>query len=305
MRSLPLLASLVLAATSLSAPVEGRPLDDVDVDVDLAPPASVAEVQSAEPPVADYDQDLDTDLAEPDFEVITLRTSLRLPRHKFAFRLTHRFARGLGVGDLSDLAADFFGFDGGAQVGFGLRFGLFSGTSIGAYRISDRTIQFSADRQLIRQGSFPLAISVVASAEGLDNFNEEYSPALTLVLSKRLGQRGAVYLEPSWVGNTRTNPSAPGTKDSTLVVGLGARLRFTRTMSLVGELHPRLAGYRGDLGSGDPAALASFGVEWRVGGHAFQLNFSNTHGTTPAQVARGQQGARDWFIGFNLTRKFY
>jgi hypothetical protein len=76
-------------------------------------------------------------------------------------------------------------------------------------------------------------------------------------------------------------------------------------MALVGEIHPRLAGYAGDLGSGDPASLASFGVEWRVGGHAFQINFSNALGTTPAQVARGQQGLEDWFIGFNLTRKFY
>lgn len=28
-------------------------------------------------------------------------------------------------------------------------------------------------------------------------------------------------------------------------------------------------------------------------------------GTTPAQVARGQRGPDDWFIGFNLSRKFY
>jgi hypothetical protein len=76
-------------------------------------------------------------------------------------------------------------------------------------------------------------------------------------------------------------------------------------MALVGEVHPRLAGYAGDLGSGDRAALASFGVEWRVGGHAFQINFSNDLGTTPAQLARGQQGIEDWHIGFNLTRKFY
>jgi len=32
---------------------------------------------------------------------------------------------------------------------------------------------------------------------------------------------------------------------------------------------------------------------------------TGTLGTTPAQVARGQQGPKDWFIGFNLTRKFY
>jgi hypothetical protein len=128
---------------------------------------------------------------------------------------------------------------------------------------------------------------------------------VALVLSRRLGSLGAVYAVPSWVGNTRINLSAPSTHDSTVVLGLGARLRVTRTMSLVGEVHPRLAGYEGDLGSGDSRSLATFGIEGRVGGHSFQLNFSNVLGTTPAQVARGQQGQRGWFIGFNLTRKFF
>jgi hypothetical protein len=107
------------------------------------------------------------------------------------------------------------------------------------------------------------------------------------------------------VGHTRIIPSAPGTDDSTVVLGLGARLHVTRTMSLVGEYHPRLAGYDGDVGLGEVKSLGTFGVEWQVGGHAFQLNFSNGLGTTPAQVARGQQGRDDWFIGFNLSRKFF
>ena len=71
------------------------------------------------------------------------------------------------------------------------------------------------------------------------------------------------------------------------------------------EYHPRLAGYKGNRGGGDRASLISFGIEKRVGGHAFQLNFSNDLGTTPAQTARGQQGGNDWFIGFNISRKFY
>jgi hypothetical protein len=48
----------------------------------------------------------------------------------------------------------------------------------------------------------------------------------------------------------------------------------------------------------------TFGIEKRAGGHSFQLNFSNDLGTTPAQVARGQQ-LDGWFIGFNISRKFY
>jgi len=276
---------------------------------------SADEQAATAPAPAAYDEDLDPIPAEPDFNVITLPTNLRLPKHKLDFRLTHRFARGLSEGSFGDLASDFFGFDGGAQIGFGLRFGLFRGNQVAAYRTSDRTIQISDQQELLREGKSPVGLSVAASVEGLNNFGlssapegatlHEFSPSVALVVSRRLGTRAALYVVPSWVGNTRITPSAPGDEDGTLVLGLGARLRLTKTMALVGEIHPRLAGYAGDLGSGDPASLASFGVEWRVGGHAFQINFSNALGTTPAQVARGQQGLEDWFIGFNLTRKFY
>jgi hypothetical protein len=271
---------------------------------------------AAAPAPEPYDEDLDVDPAEPDFTLIDLATNLRLPKHRLAFRLTHRFARPLGEGDFSDLLADFFGFDGGAQVGFGLRFGLFRGTQLGLYRTSDRTIEIHAQQELLRQGGSPVGLSLAASVEGLNNFGltdwppggeplHEFSPAIGLVVSRKLGTHGALYAAPSWVGNTRLAASAPGDEDHTLVLGLGARVRVTRAMALVGEVHPRLAGYAGDLGSGSPDPLATFGVEWTVGGHAFQLNFSNALGTTPAQVARGAQGQDGWFIGFNLTRKFF
>ncbi len=281
-----------------------------------SPSTAAAGQAAAAPPAPGYDEDLDVDRAEPDFEVVTLPTNLRLPRHKLAFRLTHRFARDLGEGGLSDLLADFFGFDSGAQVGFGLRYGLFRGTQLGIYRTSERTIELFGRQELLRQGKGPVGLSLAASVEGLNNFGlsdvppesaplHEFSPSLGLVVSRKLGTRGALYAAPSWVGNTRVTASAPGTDDGTLVLGLGARLLVTGTMAVIGEYHPRLAGYRGDLGSGDPDSLATLGVEWRVGGHAFQINFSNALGTTPAQVARGAQGLDGWFVGFNLTRKFY
>lgn len=285
----------------------------------VAPDSSGASA-TAPPPASSqagpaYDEDLDLDVAEPDFDVVNLPTNLRVPRGKLAFRLTHRFARPLGQGDFEDLLADFFGFDGGAQIGLGLRFGLFRGTQIRIYRTSNRTIQLAAQHELLHEGPRPLGVSLVASIEGLNNLGlssapapppaHEFSPAFALVLSKKLGTRGAVYASPAWVGNTRINPSAPGDEDDTVLLGLGARLRVSGTMALVAEYHPRLAGYKGNLGSGDRKSLATFGVEWRVGGHAFQINFSNELATTPGQIARGQQGLDDWFIGFNLSRKFF
>ena len=78
---------------------------------------------------------------QPDFNLAALPTTLRMPLHKLAFRVTHRFTRPLGEGDFGDLASDLFGFDSGAQIGLELRYGLARGTQIGVHRTSDRTIQ--------------------------------------------------------------------------------------------------------------------------------------------------------------------
>ena len=61
------------------------------------------------------DTDADLNLSQPDFTVVTLPTTLRLPRFKSAFRVTHRFTRPLGQGDFGNLAEDFFGLDSGSR----------------------------------------------------------------------------------------------------------------------------------------------------------------------------------------------
>ena len=261
--------------------------------------ALLALLLTASAPPAD---DTEVDPVEPDFAVITLPTTLRLPRHAFAFRVTHRFARGLGEGDFGDLAADLFGFDGGAQIGLELRFSPFQGNQLGIYRTSDRTISFFAQQQVLRQDGWPVGVALAASVEGLDNFSETRSPRVALVASRRLGDRPAVYVVPAWIGNVRpiTDPGAGD--DSSLVLGLGGRVRLGEAYAVVGEIHPRVAGYKGHRNS---AALATFALERRVGGHSFQINVSNDLGTTPAQVARGRTGPDDWFIGFNISRKFF
>jgi len=254
---------------------------------------------------ADDSDDRSIDPVEPDFTVITLPTTLRLPKHTLAFRLTHRFTRGLEEGSFGDLAGDLFGFDGGAQVGLELRFGVTSKLQFGVYRTSDRTIDLFLQREIVKQGKSPVGLATAASVEGLDNFQEEYSPRAAVVVSRRLGDRAAIYVQPAFVWNTQLPPELPDEKDDTLVLGLGARLRMSSSAYLVAEVIPRLVGYEGNRGSGDSGTQAAFAVEGRVGGHVFQFNVSNNLGTTPAQTARGRQGRSDWYIGFNLSRKFY
>jgi hypothetical protein len=274
----PVLLALVLSGTP-----------QVESPEPKAPPPD----EAAKPP---HDE-LEIDPVEPDFVVVNLPTTARLPKGKLVFRVTHRFARGLGAGDFGDLAADFFSLDGGAQNGLELRYGLFDATQLWIHRTSDRTIAFHLTQGLLRQDGAPLSLQADLTVEGLDNFSEEYSPRIGVTLSRKLGERAALYVSPAFVGNTNLFDTGD---DSSFVLGLGGRLRLTENTSLLAEAHPRLAGYDGGR---DP--LVAFGIERRVGGHCFQLNVANDLATTPAQLARGQVGPDDWFLGFNISRKFY
>jgi hypothetical protein len=245
------------------------------------------------------DPDMDLNRSEPDFTLITLPTNLRLPKYKSAFRVTHRFGRPLGAGDFGDLADDLFGLDSGAQIGLEYRFGLMRGLQVGLNRTSNRTIEFFTEYNVLRQKDHPVGLSVTATIEGVDNFRDSYSPSVGVVVSRELGSVGAVYVEPIWVNNSNPLPGELVDDNDTFMLGLGARIRVRPTVYLVGEVTPR-AGYAPNT------TFATFGIEKRSGGHSFQLNFSNGYGTTMAQVARGSTGnADDWYLGFQITRKFF
>ena len=251
----------------------------------------------AQAPTDDPDKDLNE--SQPDFTLIGLPTTLRVPRFASAFRVTHRFLRPLGAGDFGDLADDLFGIDSGAQIGLEYRFGLMRGLQVGLHRTSDKTIKFFTQYSVLqqREGGM-LGLDVVASIDGTNNFKDSYTPAIGVAVSREFGSHGAVYVEPMWVNNSNQLPSELTDDNDTFVIGLGARVRIRPTVYLVGEMLPRI-GY-------DPGVNhASFGIEKRAGGHVFQLNFSNGFGTTMGQLARGGTSNDDWYMGFNISRKFF
>lgn len=257
-----------------------------------APAAAVAQDQD--------DEDLEPSRTQPDFTLITLPTTLRLPRYKSAFRVTHRFSRPLGQGDFGDLVNDFFGFDSSALIGLEFRFSLMRGAQVGIYRTSDKTIEFFAQYDIVRQSDeMPVGLAAFGTVEGVDNFREQYSPGIGVIVSRSISDRLALYAEPLFVGNTSPLPEELTLDNSTFMVGLGARLRVARSTYVVGEWTPRAAGF-------DPGVdHKTFALEKRVGGHIFQVNLSNSFGSTLGQVARGGFSDDDWHIGFNISRKFF
>jgi cytochrome c oxidase subunit 2 len=259
-----------------------------------------------------------TDLDEPDFTVITLPTTLGLPKHKMAFRVTHRFTRPLNEGSFSDLAADLFGLDSSAQIGLELRFAPTKLLQVGIYRTNDRTISLFAQHEILKEGDrFPISLALNGSVEGSDNFglsspppgtDVQWSPHVSIVVSRHLGGHGAVYVQPSWVGNTNLHPDQPGVDDSNLLLNLGLRIGPGNGLYFDAVIAPRLAGFVPHRADGSTSAPAmSFALEHRVGGHLFQFNVSNTIGTTPAQFARAQDNSigNNWYLGFMISRKFF
>ena len=263
-----------------------------------APAATTAPADDAVAEEQDDDPDIDINRAQPDFTIVNLPTTLRLPARKGAFRITHRSGRPLGEGSLTDLLADGLGTDNGAVIGFEYRFGILKATQVVFHRTNNRTIQFMLQREIKGQTEdFPIGISVFGSAEGTNNLQDSYSPALGVLLSREVSDRAAVYVEPFWVNNTNPLPEELVDDNNSLLVGLGARLRFTNSLYGVFELTPRVNGF--DPGKTQVGA----GIEMRAGGHSFQINVGNGFGTTFGQIARG--GNDDWYLGFNISRKFF
>jgi len=292
--------ALFTALSSVDAPHAFATAQDEDTGSALAqstsdPSPSQPARQSGAPTADDDDGALV--LAEPDFRVLNLPSTLRLPLHGSNFQLTHRFNGNLRQGSFSGNAGNLFGLDQGAVVGFEYRFGVARHLQAAVYRTAiDKTFQLYGKYDALRQsGSVPMSLSALVSVEGVDNFQEQYSPALGLVVSRLLGDRLAVYATPVWVHNTAGTLNID--RDTTFV-GIGGRVRVSSTVYVVGEVAPRAGGY----GPDKPAF--GFGLEKRAGGHLFQINVNNGQGMTFGQLARG--GFSDsLYLGFNLARKFF
>jgi hypothetical protein len=274
-----------------------------------APPAPA-------PPVADSKQPpTPPGRLEPELNLINGPTTRSLNRHQHYFRLTHRFARDLRRGDFGQLLEDLFGLDSGAIIGLEYRFAPTAKLQAGVHRsMLFKTIQMFGRYDLWRQGdSIPVSVSPLASIEGDDNFSERYQPAVGTVVSRTFGDRIAVYASPIVVWNTLTLATGHeehehehegivttpviSNEDYTFFTGLGGRFRFLRTAYLVVEYTPRVAGY-------DPGEhIWGVGIEKYTRGHGFQLNLTNSFGTTYAQVARGGD-EHNIYLGFNITRRF-
>ena len=235
--------------------------------------------------------------AEPDFTLINLPTSLGIPVFKDGILITHRFVRPLKCDTCANsLLGDAFGIDNGGQVGLEWRMGLIPHGQIVATRSrTDKAVQFMGEYGVTHQSDgMPFEVTALAAIQGTVNFTDVYSPSFGLAVTRLLGEVAAIHVDPIWVHKSDL------ASDDTVMLGVGARLQVAKALYLTGEITPRLSGTKPGV------SLISVAVEKRLGGHMFQLNFSNSFlPMTLQEIAVGAPDNNHWYMGFNVSRKFF
>jgi hypothetical protein len=219
------------------------------------------------------------------------------------FLVQHRFSQDIKSAGLGGL----FGFDSAATVAYGGRVGITDRIAVGVTRSNYfKTIEFNSSFQFARQrGKVPLTIQFRGGIQGRSNFHTLKRPFIQGVFTRTFADRVSLLAAPTFAFNTRNeNTFLPpelvyGREfDKTQSLGLGVGIRFWRSASIVGEVIPRLHGFRGERK--DYAGL-SVGLQKSTFRHTFELVVSRQDVETTADYAF--QGRDTFIIGFNIYRR--
>lgn len=275
-----------------------------------------------------------------DYRLVNVPTAKKVPKGTWNMNFTHRFSQPLRP--FSESGPALLGFDSMSSSSFGIMYGITDKFYVNAYRSPlcqralCRTIELGAGYHFTDQSEkSPLAVSAYGSIEGSDNFTNNYTYNLQLMVSRRFGKRVFIHFAPAFHinsnGNHRFNPdpndfTPPATAAvaafklplHTVSFGTGVSVRITPTLSAIFEASPR-AGFK--LGQVQPLFDSEFnvtgfknnsypeigaGFQYSVGKHSFTLTLSNTQTTTTGRYNSSNLvlKPKDLIIGFNLFRRW-
>lgn len=231
-------------------------------------------------------------------------------RHKgeLEFIFAHRF--GAVNGGIYEL----FGLD-QAFVRVGLEYGLTNNFSAGFGRNSvDKTIDAYLRYKLVsqKQNGMPVTITAFTNAAVRTSPRKEdatyditledrMSYTTQVLFARKFTTALSLQVMPTLVHRNTVDQSRE--KNDQFVLGLGGRLKVSRSVSLNTEYYYRL---------GVPSAniyynALGFGIDIETGGHVFQLVLTNTRGLTERVFLTETAGNffdGDIHLGFNVTRSF-
>lgn len=224
------------------------------------------------------------------------------------FIFSHRF------GAISSGSYNLFGLD-QAFVRLGLEYGITDQLGVGFGRNSvDKTMDGYLKYRFLRQstGARKMPVTITAFVNGAIRTSPEQLPAGQtntdrlsytgqLLIARKFSPALSLQLMPTLVHRNAVDKTID---DNNLVaIGLGGRLKLTRSLALTSEYYHRV-----DVKEGNPFRNSfGVGIDIETGGHIFQLVLSNAQGLTERAFIGETSGdffAGDIHLGFNVTRSF-
>jgi len=237
--------------------------------------------------------------------LINLPTTNALRRGEILFRISHRYD--LAVREGSEYL---YGLDGPAKIYLSLGYGIRDNVNVtlGRTNLND-IVELSFSWRMIQQGRrftmpFSAALniggSLVTDPRPCHGVFEAENMKLNVQLSvsHQVNRHMSLLLVPSFSSNTNHWASD---SEGTFTLGTGGRYTFLKNLSVLGEWLPVLSGYEAD------ARGWGFGLEYRMGGHVFQVFLTNSRGLTSDQFIPGGDldlEESDYRLGFNIFRSF-
>lgn len=226
------------------------------------------------------------------------------------FIFSHRF------GALSSGAYDLFGLD-QAYVRLGLEYGLTDRLGVGIGRNSvDKTMDGYLRYKLMRQSTGEKAMPFTITAFGIaaaklspKTADAGYPIELTdrisytgqLLIARKINTSLSFQLMPTLVHKNTVDRTIEN--NDTYAMGIGGRLKVTRSVALTTEYYYRFGVPEGNTFNNP----IGFGVDIETGGHIFQLVMTNSQNLTERAFITETVGdffKGDIHLGFNVTRTF-
>ena len=282
--------------------------------------------------------------SEPyDYKLVNIPTPKRVPKRSLNVYFNHRFSSPINQDNKSfgQQFEDLFGLDSFSVSSFGFTYGITDRLYANVYRSPVcqpglcKTIEIGLGYHLLDEaGRSPIALSAYASVEGNNNFREEFTYNLQAMIGRSVTRYVDLFFAPAVHinsnGQRRFNPKPEnffppeplaaefelGRHTGSFGFGVNAHIR--PTASLLFEYTPRVGFKMGRVeplfndeftqiigfkNISEPAI--GFGIEKRVGRHAFSLTFSNTQGTTTSRYNSSNLvlPPSKLIIGFNIYRR--
>jgi Membrane bound beta barrel domain (DUF5777) len=259
------------------------------------------------------------DKAKPatDYATATFKTTRLINAHSIEqltagvldVKISHRF------GTLNSGFYELFGLD-NASIRLGADYGITNWLMVGLGRSSfEKQYDGFMKVRLLRQSkgtrSMPLSLSGFAgmyynTLKWADTSRENYYTSrinyvFQLIAARKFTEGFSLQLSPTLVHYNIVPKETD--KNDLLSVGIGARQKITKRVSINIEYYYQIPGYKLE---GSENAL-SLGFDIETGGHVFQLIFTNSTGIAENQYitktnGRWQDG--DIHFGFNIARVF-